>query len=71
VRPKFETIKSLPCKGKILRDVLVRPAGVKTSKSYGSPLRLVTALVEVKGVERKMTFVTPAVRRRYPVASTA
>ena len=62
LRPKrnmlFETVKKLPCKGKILRDELVRPAGVKTSKSYPGLLRMVTALVEVDGVEREMTFVT-------------
>jgi hypothetical protein len=62
LRPKrkmlFETVKELPCKGKILRDVLVRPVGVKTSKAYAGPLRLVTALVEVQGVEREMTFAT-------------
>jgi hypothetical protein len=62
LRPKkrmlFETVKELPCKGKILRDALVRPAGVKTSKAYTGPLRLVTALVTVDGVEREMTFVT-------------
>jgi len=62
LRPKrnmlFETVKKLPCKGKILRDELVRPAGVKTAKAYPGLLRLVTALVEVDGVEREMTFVT-------------
>ena len=62
LRPKrkmlFEVVKELPCKGKILRDVLVRPAGVQTSKAYGGPLRLVTARVEVQGVEQEMTFVT-------------
>ena len=55
---RFTTIKTLPCKGKILRDELVRPAGVKTSKAYPGLLRLVTALVEVDGVEREMTFIT-------------
>ena len=62
LRPKrkmrFETIKELPCKGKILRDALVRPAGIKTSKTYTTTLRIVTALVEVQGKEREMTFVT-------------
>lgn len=62
LRPKknmlFETVKQLPCKGKTLRDQLVRPTGVKTSKAYTGLLRLVTALVEVDGVEREMTFVT-------------
>ncbi|MCY2924698.1 MAG: IS4 family transposase [Planctomycetota bacterium] len=62
LRPKrkmlFTTIKKLSCKGKILRDELVRPAGVKTAKSYPCILRLVTALVEVDGVEREMTFIT-------------
>ncbi len=62
LRPKknmlFETVKELPCKGKILRDQLVRPTGVKTSKAYSGLLRLVTALVVVDGVEREMTFVT-------------
>ncbi len=62
LRPKrkmrFTTIKTLPCKGKILRDELVRPAGVKTAKAYPGRLRLITALVEVDGVEREMTFIT-------------
>ena len=62
LRPKrnmlFDTVKKLPCKGKILRDELVRPAGVKTSKAYPHLLRLVTAIIEVDGVEREMTFVT-------------
>jgi len=62
LRPKanllFTTVKKLPCKGRILRDELVRPAGVKTAKVYSGLLRLVTALVEVEGVEREMTFVT-------------
>ena len=62
LRPKrnmlFETVKKLPCKGNTLRDELVRPAGVKTSKAYPGLLRMVTALVEVDGVEREMTFVT-------------
>jgi len=62
LRPKrkmlFETVKELSCQGKILSDVLVRPAGVKTSKAYAGPLRLVTALVTVDDVEREMTFVT-------------
>jgi hypothetical protein len=62
LRPKckmlFDTVKKLPCKGKILRDELVRPAGVKTAKAYPGVLRLVTALVVVDGVEREMTFLT-------------
>jgi len=62
LRPKrnmlFDTVKTLPCKGNVLRDELVRPAGVKTSKAYPGLLRMVTALVEVDGVEREMTFVT-------------
>jgi len=62
LRPKrnmlFETVRKLPCKGKILRDELVRPAGVRTSKAYPGLLRMVTALVVVDGAEREMTFVT-------------
>lgn len=62
LRPKrkmlFDVVKELPCKGKVLRDALVRPAGVRTSKAYTGPLRLVTALVTVDGIEREMTFVT-------------
>lgn len=62
LRPKakmlFTTVKRLSCKGKILRDELVRPAGVKTATAYPGLLRLVTALVEVDGVEREMTFIT-------------
>ena len=62
LRPKdnmlFRTVKKLPGGGKILRDVLVRPAGVTTTVDYPGVLRLVTALVEVDGTEREMTFVT-------------
>lgn len=62
LRPKrnmlFTTVKKLPCKGKILRDELVRPSGVTTATDYPGVLRMVTALVEVDGVEREMTFVT-------------
>ena len=62
LRPKcnmlFDTVKKLPGKGKILRDELVRPAGVKTAKAYPHLLRLVTAIIEVDGVEREMTFIT-------------
>jgi len=63
LRPKknmlFDVLKELPCKGKILRDVLVKPTLEKSSKAYGAgPLRLVTAIVEVNGVEREMTFIT-------------
>jgi hypothetical protein len=62
LRPKanmlWRTIKKLPCSGKILRDVLVRPSGVTTATDYRGVLRMVTALVEVDGVEREMTFIT-------------
>lgn len=62
LRPKlnmlFRTVKKLPCKGKILRDELVRPAGVTTATDYPGVLRRVTALVVVDGVEREMTFIT-------------
>lgn len=62
LRPKrkmlFTTVKSLPVKGKILRDELIRPAGVRTAKVYPGLLRMVTALVEVDGVEREMSFIT-------------
>jgi hypothetical protein len=62
LRPKrkmrFTTVKSLPVKGKILRDELVRPDGVRTAKVYPGLLRVVTARVEVDGVEREMTFIT-------------
>jgi hypothetical protein len=62
LRPKtnmlFEIVKKLPCKGKILRDEIVRPSGVYTSQKYTDVLRMVTALVEVDGKEREMTFIT-------------
>lgn len=62
LRPKvnmlFRTVRKLPCSGKILRDVIVRPAGIKTTQAYRGLLRLVTAIVEVDGVEREMTFIT-------------
>jgi len=62
LRPKrnmlFTVVKELPCQGKILKDVLIRPAGVTTATDYPEVLRQVTALVEVDGVEREMTFIT-------------
>ena len=62
LRPKcnmlFKTVKKLPCSGKILRDELVRPDGVDTATDYPGVLRMVTALVEVDGKEREMTFIT-------------
>lgn len=62
LRPKktmlFTTVKTLPCKGKVLKDELIRPNGVKTAISYPGLLRRVTALVVVDGVEREMTFIT-------------
>ncbi len=62
LRPKanmlFRTIKKLPCSGKILRDVLGRPARVTTATDYPGVLRMVTARVEIDGVEREMTFIT-------------
>jgi hypothetical protein len=67
--PARNAFKKRPCQGKILRDVLVRPAGVTTAKDYPDVLRLVTALINVEGVEREMTFVTNALperRRRIP-----
>ena len=62
LRPKrkmlFKTVKKLRCSGKILRDELVRPDGVNTAKKYPGTLRMVTAMVEVDGKEREMTFIT-------------
>jgi len=54
----FATVKKLSCKGTILRDERVRPAGMRTATACPGLLRLVTAIVEVNGVEREMTFVT-------------
>jgi len=62
LRPKknmvYTVVKSLPCKGKILRDELVRPDGQTSATDYPGILRMITALVEVDGVEREMTFIT-------------
>jgi hypothetical protein len=62
LRPKtnllFRTVKKLPCKGKVLQDLLVRPVGATTAGDYPGVLRRVTALIEVDGVEREMTFIT-------------
>ena len=58
INMKYATVKTLPVKGKILRDELVRTTGQQTTKAYPGLLRLVTALVEVDGVEREMTFMT-------------
>lgn len=54
----YAAVKSLPCKGKILRDELIRPNGQTTATNYPGVLRMITALVEVDGVEREMTFIT-------------
>jgi len=54
----YTTVKTLPCKGRILRDELIRPDGQMTANDYPGILRMVTALVEVDGVEREMTFIT-------------
>jgi hypothetical protein len=62
LRPKvkmlFRTVRKRSCSGKILRDVIVRPAGIKTKETYPGVLRMVTALIEIEGVEREMTFIT-------------
>jgi hypothetical protein len=62
LRPKvkmlFRTVRKRPCSGKILHDVIVRPDGVKTKETYPGVLRMVTALIEIEGVERAMTFIT-------------
>ena len=62
LRPKcnmlFDVVKKLPCSGKILRDELVRPTRETSAKDYPGILRMVTALVEVDGKEREMTFIT-------------
>ena len=62
LRPKcnmlFDVVKKLPCSGKILRDELVRPTRESSAKDYPDILRRVTALVEVDGKEREMTFIT-------------
>lgn len=54
----YTIVKKLPCKGKILRDELIRTRGQTSTKDYPEILRMVTALVEVKGVECEMTFIT-------------
>lgn len=45
-------------KNKVLRDVAIRLNGVQTLLGYPEELRLVESLVEVKGKEVKMTFIT-------------
>ena len=62
------TIKTMACRcvkhlikkpeGKILSDQLVVLTGPLSKKKYPRRLRVVRALVEVKGVEREMTFMT-------------
>jgi hypothetical protein len=54
----YTTVKKLPCTGKILRDELIRTQGQMTATDYPEILRLVTALVEVDGVEQEMSFLT-------------
>ena len=45
-------------KGKIIRDERIILTGLKTSEYYPNKLRLVEAIVEVDGKERKMIFIT-------------
>ena len=54
----YTVSKKLPCKGKIIKDELVRADGQTSATDYPGVLRMVTALVEVDGVEREMTFIT-------------
>jgi len=45
-------------KGRILADVLIELETPKSRKAYPKRLRLVTALVDVNGVQKEMTFIT-------------
>jgi hypothetical protein len=45
-------------KGNILDDSIIKLTGVNTSKWYPETLRMVTAMVEVDGKMKKMTFIT-------------
>jgi hypothetical protein len=47
-----------PAHGRILRDVIIRPTVWRTRNGYPGTLRLVEALVEVKGRDTVMTFIT-------------
>jgi hypothetical protein len=54
----YRTIKRLPCSGKILAHKLVKLRNKKAKGKYPEAMRMVTALVEVDGCEREMTFLT-------------
>lgn len=63
VREKDKTLfkvvqeQKVTAKG-VIADQLVRLSGPHTSSKYDTPLRRVTALVEVEGKERQMVFLT-------------
>src|SRR5450759_2646269 len=56
---QYEVVReNSPAHGRILRDVIIRPTVWRTRNDYPGELRLVEALVEVKGRDTVMTFIT-------------
>ena len=56
---KCHTVKQHTApRGVILRDDLVELETPKSLKAYPHPLRLVTAYVDINGVQKKLTFIT-------------
>jgi hypothetical protein len=55
----YEVVREVSApKGKIIRDVAIRLTGQNTNSDYTEDLRLVEAMVEIKGELVRMTFIT-------------
>jgi len=54
----YRTLRNLPRSGSILAHKLVKLTGDQAKGKHPAAMRLVTALVEVDGQEREMTFLT-------------
>ena len=58
VNMAYEVIEERECKGKILNDQLIRLTGPKSAEHYQGELRLVRALIKVKGKEKEFTYIS-------------
>ena len=54
----YEVIEERECQGKILSDQFIRLTGQFTADNYQGELRLVHALIEVKGKEKEFTYIS-------------
>ena len=55
---QYKTVKENKVSGKVLRDEVITLTITKTHSQYPENLRLVEALVEIKGKEKVFTFIT-------------